>query len=66
MSSDSSNHLDWMRVIMASNRRALMELGITPIITSMIIQLIAGAMPIEVAFELKEDSTLLVGARKCN
>ncbi|PPQ76520.1 hypothetical protein CVT25_007421 [Psilocybe cyanescens] len=34
MSSDSSNPLSWMRVILASNRGTLMQLGITAIITS--------------------------------
>ncbi|PPQ89752.1 hypothetical protein CVT25_014197 [Psilocybe cyanescens] len=33
MSSQSSDPLYWMRVILASNRRMLMELSITPIIT---------------------------------
>ncbi|TEB28754.1 SecY protein [Coprinellus micaceus] len=33
MSSDSSDPLYWMRVILASNRGTLMELGITPIVT---------------------------------
>ncbi|KAG8911569.1 translocon subunit [Tulasnella sp. 418] len=35
MSSDSSDPLYWMRVILASNRGTLMELGITPIMTSL-------------------------------
>ena len=44
MSSDSSDPLFWMRVILASNRGTLMELGISPIVTSgMIIQLLASA-----------------------
>ena len=34
MSSDSADPFYWMRVIMASNRGTLMELGISPIITS--------------------------------
>jgi protein transport protein SEC61 subunit alpha len=43
-SSDSSDPLYWMRVILASNRGTLMELGICPIVTSgMIMQLLAGA-----------------------
>ena len=34
----------WMRVILASNRGTLMELGISPIITSgMVMQLLAGS-----------------------
>ncbi|KAG1728809.1 hypothetical protein EDB19DRAFT_1745798 [Suillus lakei] len=34
MSPDSSDPLYWMRVILASNRRTLVELGISPIVTS--------------------------------
>ena len=65
MSSDSADPLYWMRVILASNRGTLMELGITPIITSgMIIQLLAGANLIEVDFSLKEDRALFSGAQK--
>lgn len=57
--------LYWMRVILASNRGTLMELGITPIITSgMIIQLLQGAGFIEVDFTLKEDRALFAGAQK--
>ena len=65
MSSDSADPLYWMRVILASNRGTLMELGITPIVTSgMIIQLLAGANLIEVDFSLKEDRALFSGAQK--
>lgn len=66
MSSDSSDPLYWMRVILASNRGTLMELGITPIVTSgMIMQLLAGANLIDVDFSLKEDRALFGGAQKC-
>lgn len=65
MSSDSSDPLYWMRVILASNRGTLMELGISPIVTSgMIMQLLAGANLIEVDFSLKEDRALFGGAQK--
>ena len=41
--------LYWLRVILASNKGTLMELGISPIITSgMIMQLLAGAKIIDV------------------
>ena len=44
MSSDSSDPLFWMRVILASNRGTLMELGISPLVPSgRIIQLLARA-----------------------
>ena len=66
MSSDSSDPLYWMRVILASNRGTLMELGISPIVTSgMIMQLLAGANLIDVDFSLKEDRALFGGAQKC-
>ena len=40
----SNDPFYWMRVILASNRGTLMELGISPIITSgMVMQLLAGA-----------------------
>ncbi|PPR93174.1 hypothetical protein GOBAR_AA27497 [Gossypium barbadense] len=39
----------WMRVILASNRGTVMELGITPIVTSgLVMQLLAGSKIIEV------------------
>jgi protein transport protein SEC61 subunit alpha len=34
VSSDTSDPLYWLRMMMASNRGTLMELGITPIISS--------------------------------
>lgn len=65
MSSDSSDPLYWMRAILASNRGTLMELGITPILTSgMIMQLLAGANLVEVDFALKEDRALFSSAQK--
>lgn len=65
MSSDSSDPLYWMRVILASNRGTLMELGITPVLTSgMIMQLLAGAQLVEVDFNLKEDRVLFSAAQK--
>jgi protein transport protein SEC61 subunit alpha len=66
MSSDSSDPLYWLRAILASNRGTLMELGITPIVTSgMIMQLLAGANLIEVDFTLKEDRALFSAGQKC-
>merc|ERR1719262_302543 len=54
-----------MRVILASNRGTLMELGISPIVTSgMVMQLLAGAKIIEVDQSLKEDRVLFSGAQK--
>jgi protein transport protein SEC61 subunit alpha len=65
MSSDSSDPLYWMRLILASNRGTLMELGITPIVTSgMIMQLLAGANLITVDQSVKEDRVLFNAAQK--
>ncbi|PPQ84636.1 hypothetical protein CVT25_015554 [Psilocybe cyanescens] len=64
MSSDSSDLLYWMRVILASNRGMLMELEITSIITSgTVMQLVAVANIIDVDFSLKEDRALFSGAQ---
>jgi len=55
----------WMRVILASNRGTLMELGISPIVTSgMVMQLLAGSKILEVDQNLKEDRVLFSGAQK--
>ncbi|KAI8867461.1 SecY protein [Ramicandelaber brevisporus] len=65
MSSDSSDPMYWLRVIIASNRGTLMELGITPIITSgMIMQLLAGAQLIEVDYSIREDRVLFAAGQK--
>ena len=50
---------------MASNRGTLMELGISPIVTSgMVMQLLAGSRIIEVDYNVKEDRALFSGAQK--
>lgn len=63
--SSNTDPLYWLRVILASNRGTLMELGIGPIVTSgMIMQLLAGSKLIEVDKKLKEDRDLFDGATK--
>merc|ERR1711998_694425 len=63
--SKSSDPFYWMRVILASNRGTLMELGISPIVTSgMVMQLLAGSKIIDVDQGLKEDRALFSGAQK--
>lgn len=65
MSSDSADPFYWLRVIMASNRGTLMELGISPIVTSsLIMQLLAGAKILEVG-DTPKDRALFNGAQKC-
>eukprot|EP01105_Mastigella_eilhardi_P009823 TRINITY_DN2299_c1_g1_i2.p1 TRINITY_DN2299_c1_g1~~TRINITY_DN2299_c1_g1_i2.p1 ORF type:complete len:410 (-),score=108.32 TRINITY_DN2299_c1_g1_i2:75-1304(-) len=54
-----------MRVVMASNRGTLMELGISPIVTSsLVMQLLAGSKIIQVDQSSKEDRNLFNGAQK--
>ncbi len=63
--SEGSDPLHWMRVILASNRGTLMELGISPLITSsMIMQVLAGTKIIEVDQSLKSDRDLYEAATK--
>jgi len=63
--SKSSDPFYWMRVILASNRGTLMELGISPIVTSgLVMQLLAGSRIIEVNMSLKEDRDLFQAAQK--
>ena len=65
MSSESADPLYWMRVILASNRGTLMELGITPIITTgMVMQLLAAGGIIEVDHNVREDRVLFNAAQK--
>jgi len=65
MSSKSSDPFYWLRVILASTRGTLMELGISPIVTSgLVMQLLAGAKIIEVDQGLKEEKALFSGAQK--
>jgi protein transport protein SEC61 subunit alpha len=64
-STNSSDPFYWMRVILASNRGTLMELGISPIVTSgLVMQLLAGSKIIEVDQSNKEDRALFSGAQK--
>jgi protein transport protein SEC61 subunit alpha len=64
-SSNSSDPFYWMRVILASNRGTLMELGISPIVTSgLVMQLLAGSKIIQVDQNVKEDRALFQGAQK--
>jgi protein transport protein SEC61 subunit alpha len=65
MSSSSADPFYWMRVILASNRGTLMELGISPIVTSgLVMQLLAGAKIIDVDQSVKSDRELFQGAQK--
>ncbi len=57
--------LYWMRVILASNKGTLMELGISPLITSnMIVSLVANSKLIAYEQSVATDSRLLQSAEK--
>ena len=61
----SADPFYWMRVILASNRGTLMELGISPIVTSgLVMQLLAGSKIIDVNQSVKGDRDLFQGAQK--
>jgi len=63
--SSGSDPFYWVRVIMASNRGTLMELGISPIVTSgLVMQLLSGSQIIEYDPSVKEDRELMQGAQK--
>ncbi|KAK7205024.1 SecY subunit domain-containing protein [Myxozyma melibiosi] len=65
VSSDSSDPLYWLRMMLASNRGTLMELGISPIISSgMVFQLLGGTHIIDVNLDLKSDRELYQTAQK--
>ena len=58
--SSGSDPFYWVRVIMASNRGTLMELGISPIVTSgLVMQLLSGSGIIEYDEAVKEDRELM-------
>ena len=64
-STESNDPFYWMRVILASNHGTLMELGISPIVTSgLVLQLLAGSKIIDVDQSKKEDRELFNGAQK--
>mmetsp|Transcript_58513 Transcript_58513/g.133929 ORF Transcript_58513/g.133929 Transcript_58513/m.133929 type:complete len:477 (-) Transcript_58513:254-1684(-) len=61
----SSDPFYWMRVILASNKGTLMELGISPIVTSgLVMQLLQGSRMIDVDMGTREDKALFQGAQK--
>jgi protein transport protein SEC61 subunit alpha len=62
---EGADPLYWLRVILASNKGTIMELGMSPIITSgMILQLLVGAKMIDVNMQSKEDRELYQAANK--
>lgn len=65
ISSDGTDPLIWLRMMLASNRGTLMELGITPIVSaSMVFQLLQGTKLIQVDMSRKEDREQFQTAQK--
>ncbi|ODQ66295.1 essential subunit of Sec61 complex [Nadsonia fulvescens var. elongata DSM 6958] len=65
VSSDTSDPLFWLRMMLASNRGTLMELGISPIVSSgMVFQLLGGTHLIDVNLDVKSDRELYQTAQK--
>ena len=59
IASEQADPFYWMRMMMASNRGTLMDLGISPVITaSMIMQFLTMSEIIKVDFSIKEDKLL--------
>lgn len=65
MSIGDSDPLYWMRLILASNRGSLTELGITPTVTSsMVMQMLIGSKLIDVSMDIPSDRALVNGVQK--
>lgn len=65
VSSDSSDPLYWLRMMLASNRGTLMELGISPIVSaSMVFQLLQGTQLLSVNMENKAERDQFQVAQK--
>ena len=63
--SKTSDPFYWMRVVLASNKGTLMELGISPIVTaSLIMEVLVGVKVISMDQNSKEDRALMEGAQK--
>ncbi|QLG73634.1 hypothetical protein HG535_0F01450 [Zygotorulaspora mrakii] len=65
VSSETSDPLYWLRAMLASNRGTLMELGVSPIITSsMIFQFLQGTQLLQVDMQNKQERDLFQIAQK--
>ncbi|EJW04124.1 preprotein translocase, SecY subunit [Edhazardia aedis USNM 41457] len=65
MDSDTSDPFYWMRMMMASNRGTLMDLGISPVITSsMILQALVNSDILSINYSVKEDRILYDACQK--
>ncbi|MHA1377753.1 MAG: preprotein translocase subunit SecY [Candidatus Helarchaeota archaeon] len=60
-----TDYFYWWRVLLASNRGTLMELGIGPIVTAgLIMQMLSGSKLIDIDFSDPDDRSLFTGAQK--
>ena len=65
MSSSSADPLYWIRMMMASNKGTLMDLGISPVVTSsMLMQMLVSSSILKVNFSVKEDKILHDASQK--
>lgn len=65
VSAETSDPLYWLRAMLASNRGTLMELGVSPIITSsMIFQFLQGTQLLSIQMDNKQDRELYQVAQK--
>jgi len=62
---EGADPLYWLRVILASNKGTIMELGMSPIITSgMVMQLLVGAKMLDVNMNSSDDRKLFQSTQK--
>ena len=62
---EGSDPFYWMRVILASNRGTLMELGLSPVISAgWILQILVGLRIVDADLSIAEDKKLYDGAQK--
>lgn len=65
INTESKDPLAWMRMMMASNRGTLMDLGISPVVTSsMVMQVITSLGIIQPNYSIKEDKVLVDALQK--
>ncbi len=62
---DSPDPLSWMRIMMASNRGSLMDLGISPVVSaSIVVQALVGLRIVRPDYSIKEDKILMETLQK--
>lgn len=65
LTTNVQDHAEWLRILIASSRGTLMDLGTGPVVTaSIIMQLLSSAKLIEPDFSIKEDKVLYDSMQK--